>query len=282
MPTFHTNTAKIVLSLATIALAASACSSSDDGEAPPPPTLGSVNVTSHEYFTDVFGYSVVGWFDESRTEAPECTSRREGDCTITTCTPPAGDAGVSQLESAGTLTLSGGLLPAAGINLEPGEDKSYFYSGGSKIWEPGQRITIKNTAAQIPTFELSVAAPSNLTLEAPAVPPRNETMIIPRDKPLELRWSVVPEKKSVSLFSGIEASLGTPAIYATCGSGPSSTTATFPASVLGSFPKGDALFAVSSENDATTIVAGKTVAVHAVAYAKGTSGTSVSRNVTLE
>ncbi|WP_394849158.1 hypothetical protein LZC95_17135 [Pendulispora brunnea] len=193
-----------------------------------------------------------------------------------------GDAGVTPLRSAGTLTVSGGLLPASGVTVEPREDNSYFRSAFSKIWEPGQRITVKGSGARVPAFELSVSAPSDFVLEAPAVPRDDEPMVIPRDKPLELRWSAIPDKKRVALSSSVEASPGTPSVSASCEYESSSTTATFPTSVLGLFPKGEAQINVSSRNEATTLVAGKSVAVHARAYAKGTSGTSVSRNVTLE
>ncbi|WP_394838593.1 hypothetical protein LVJ94_16985 [Pendulispora rubella] len=283
MPIIHAKTALTIglsTTLAAIALAATACSSDDDVEAPPS-TLGGITIASRERAAGQDWYYVSGWF-RNGTQDSGCTSHREGNCTISTCAPSAADAGVATLDSAGTLTVSGGLLPAPGITLEPRDDKSYFRQGLSKIWEPGQRIAIKSSGAQIPAFELSVTAPSNLVLEVPAVPHDDAPMVIPRGTPLELRWSAVPDKKSVAFYSPVDIPPGAPSIGASCEFEPSSTTATLPTSVLGLFPKGEAIFEVVTRNEATTLIAGKTVKFHARTYAKGTSGTSVSRNVTLE
>ncbi|WP_394831437.1 hypothetical protein LVJ94_33485 [Pendulispora rubella] len=264
------------------AFALPACSSDDDPKSQTP-ELGVISIRSQATADGQFTYSINGSFAENfDVSSAECTTRTEGACTISKCKATGGDGGLEKYLPAGTLTVSGGLLAASGVVLQPDADNFYHKVESGKAWNPGQRISVKSSGAQVPAFEVSVSTPDTLTLEAPAVPAKDQAMSIKRSTGLELRWSGAKETKYVTLFTTDATGAGNPNVSVSCTFPANANTTSIPASALNELPAGETYLFASARNQATTLVNGKSVALHARAVARSRSGEPVQRNVTLE
>jgi len=273
--------------IAGLAVATPACSSNDNssnGGGAQPPELGYITVQSLPGATpsEPSSYNISAYFTGGADPTPECTVRTEGDCTILQCGSAGADGGTFKYLSAGTLTVSGGLLPAPGVTLEPDADNNYLAAGNINPWHAGQQLTVKGGGGQIPIFEVSVSAPTTVTLTSPAMPDLGAKITISRTTPLEVHWSGEQTEKQIGITSQVLTPTGDTTAFVGCHFAASETSRTIPASILGVLPKGEVFIVATTRNQATIPVGDKAVGLQAEAVARSASGGAARGSATME
>jgi hypothetical protein len=121
----------------------------------------------------------------------DCQLTKIAPCVVRAC-PSVPASPTSRFESAGTLSVTGGLFP---VSLEPkhtstdpvmmtqGVDYAYALSTGKPLFSGEEMLIVSTTGAAVPGFTATVVAPSAVTLLTPA-----DAATVDPGAPLALTW----------------------------------------------------------------------------------------------
>jgi hypothetical protein len=130
-----------------------------------------------------------------------CTPTSTGPCTIYNCPFPNPLPG----DSAGTLTISGGSIPAGTTMLPiPAQSNSYGSSLSGSFVAGGDTVTVSATGATVPAFgPHSVTAPGSIDVTSPAVTGASP-IVISTSSDLTVTWTGGQSGATVSLSAATE------------------------------------------------------------------------------
>jgi hypothetical protein len=164
-----------------------------------------------------------------------------GSCVVAGCVPDSFIVG----ESAGTITISGGAIPAGAMAMGAGLF-GYDYEAATALFAPGQTLSVSATGDMVPAFgpeEVTVAP--EVTLTTPVLTGGNPTVSTSSD--LAVTWTG-GQSGAVMTFEG-GASNGVAPYFFTCSWDASLGQGTVPKVVLSSFsglPNGYVAFGQSA------------------------------------
>ncbi len=161
--------------LTSLPFAAFGCSSN------PSPGSAVVKTGEIQIATSTDTYSVDAWFyplpvgSGPQPRPPfgsACTTSTAGACQVVECEKASSSGGGSsdsaQAPTAGEIGITGGSIPAGGINVSAGAKGTYAAHGSTSLWSGGEPTSVKATGGDIPAFDQRVTAPSVITVTAPA------------------------------------------------------------------------------------------------------------------
>jgi len=168
-----------------------------------------------------------------------CTPHTDGPCAIDVCSGgTSADAGAPVYQSAGAITITGGLAPNGSITLTPNANGTYKPAYGSaKLWNGGEMLTVTAVGAMVPMFTQQVTAPGFVTVTAPAFPAQGGTMMINRSQALQLTWTGTSSSGQVTFGIGWnDTQPGGTSGALSCSFAPSSGSGTIPKTSLAYLP----------------------------------------------
>jgi hypothetical protein len=186
-----------------------------------------------------------------------CARTTSGPCTLDDCTAvDAPDGGALLEESAGTITLSGGNLPAP-LMIAYGAQGAYRPSiSGSALFAAGAVFTVSAPGDAFPAFSgQSAPAPGPITITAPAATMGTfgPTYLFDPTAPLTWSWTGGTAGNSV-IFTVVNADL-----IMTCSFDAAGGTGTIPQDVVAKFPTAASTISIFSESSATIAAGTDTV-----------------------
>ncbi|MEO7035671.1 MAG: hypothetical protein ABI548_17205 [Polyangiaceae bacterium] len=199
-------------------------------------------VVTQAFSDGAYSGGVAAFIDEHYSVDPrQCTSSTSGPCKISNCSAVSDSADVLS-DSAGTITLTGGKIPAQTLSFADGS-----YMGTSlkvQLFAPGDIFKVSAAGGTFPAFSgMSAAAPGPVTITSPA-PVGNV-----------LGGPVYPVSLSSALtfaWSGGTAGASTDFTVVndagdliTCSFDSGASTGTIPASVVAQFSSGSTSFPVT-------------------------------------
>jgi hypothetical protein len=165
----------------------------------------------------------------------DCTTTKEGDCTLLDCAFSGATPPPPQYLDAGAIELAGGSR-AVTLQPQPGGSYTSESSTTSALFAGGETLTATIAGAgDIPAHEVTLTAPSSVALTTPDL---DEPITIDRNGPLALAWSGggagrVRVAVGVSFLDG-STLVRTAAV--SCSFPASAGSGTVPASLLGAMP----------------------------------------------
>jgi hypothetical protein len=187
-----------------------------------------------------------GFFQSATTQA--CTITTSGSCAVYSC--PGGQPQPTGV-SAGTLTISGGSIPA-GTTISPDTTNSYTYQSSGTLYSAGQTLTVSATGGTVPAFgPESVVAPGLPTLVAPPASTGGYTISTAAD--LGVQWLGGVAGATI-IFEGTASNSAT---YFTCEWPASDGKGDVPQAVLKPLAGQTGGFLIYGQYTATTFTAGQ-------------------------
>jgi hypothetical protein len=118
-----------------------------------------------------------------------CTVTDAGACTTTSCAEAPQSSRQPSLESAGALTVTGGLFGTdGGYAIAPVEAGVYLYAPIGNLFASGDTLGVAAAGATVPAFPTeTVIVPPAITLTAPTL--TGKRMSIPTATDLTLQWT---------------------------------------------------------------------------------------------
>jgi hypothetical protein len=155
-----------------------------------------------------------------------CTTTTSGACSLVTCPMMS----FASSDSAGTLTISGGSIPAGTTLTASLVDGSYGDSVVGTWFSAGDSLSVSATGAMVPAFGPdSITAPPLIALTAPQLADGDAGIsTIPTSTDLTLAWSGGQSGATMTLFAGAEVSFS----FIDCSWDASLDTGTVPQSLL--------------------------------------------------
>jgi len=91
--------------------------------------------------------------------------------------------------SAGTVSVTGGLVSPGGLSAAPKGDGSYDgVTAPGNLWAGGETLTIAASGAEVPSFSHGVTAPSRtVNIVSPVLPPPS-SLPVPRNTDFVVSW----------------------------------------------------------------------------------------------
>lgn len=121
---------------------------------------------------------------------PSCTRTTVGSCMVNECPiQPLPEGGTAQLLSAGSITVTGGVIPAPGITVDPDANGSYAKQGAGALWAGGETFTFVAAGAAVPGFTQTVNAPSPIDIATPTLPAPPTGIDVPRASDFTITWA---------------------------------------------------------------------------------------------
>ncbi|MBI2390899.1 MAG: hypothetical protein HYV09_15010 [Deltaproteobacteria bacterium] len=119
------------------------------------------------------------------SQAPRCTTRPVGGCSVTECVaadPPAGLAcqELVRTTGAGSISISGGASAPLSMTSDAKRGYAGFSSGGAR-WTPGDALTITAAGGEVPAFDATLTFPSRVEITGPAD-------YVAKKNPIALDW----------------------------------------------------------------------------------------------
>jgi hypothetical protein len=171
--------------------------------------IGTVSLsqsTFHAGPTTITSYTAVATFAEATGTSTTtttggtdpCKRSTEGDCSVLACDTSSlsgSDAGTVAVDGGGpTKTPTAGDITITGaktITLSPGDNGTYSPKTEQvALWTDGGQVAVDAKGADVPAFQKSLAAPSPVTLTAPAWPSTPGAAVpIDRSQDLAVTWS---------------------------------------------------------------------------------------------
>ncbi len=213
-----------------------------------------------------------------------CSTTTSGPCVLTDCTAAGVDAGASDGRSdpAGTITISGGVLPA-GYGTKYEDKGTYAYTETPVTgapWNIGDLITFKASGEWVPAFTASVPAPAfsatvpTLSTEAGAEAGADAgAPSIDRTQPYAVSWTGASGGKVDLLVNSGGSTLHS--VSATCSFDAAAGTGTIPAAVMAKMVAGAGQALLYPASD-TVVVSGQYTVAISVQSAAANGATSLT------
>ncbi|HEY1696068.1 MAG TPA: hypothetical protein VGG39_28070 [Polyangiaceae bacterium] len=206
------------------------------------------------------GYGSTGpvfwfWAGFFETTPLTCTSRAAGACTVSTCSAYQGD-----YDSAGTLAIAGGSIPA-GTTVDTGEvfDSYAPASQGGTLFTPGQALTVSASGATVPAFgPQSVTAPGTIAVTAPTWA-GGSSPTISASSDLALAWTGGQSGATVTFSLTAANQTSRSSMVLSCAWDATSGAGTVPHALLGQmvgYPDGASWYGGFAQQATTTFGAG--------------------------
>lgn len=236
---------------------------------------GGVYLTSWDYTiqsTPVLGMSASASFVSAYgTGTGSCTTTKSGTCTIYQCPiGGASDAGTPPPASAGTIAITGG---SKTVQLVPSGATYAAQSAQQTLWNGGETIEAKSSGAEVPAFDLKVAAPAYVTVTTPVFPAPGGKVTINRAQTFPVAWT---GGASGDVTVGLTGSTASASTSISCIFPASSGSGSIPSSVLANLPSSptSATISVTSSSATETIVSGWSVRLQLLTLSKTATGTA--------
>lgn len=239
---------------------------------------GGVYLTSWDYTqqtTAVQGMSASAAFVSAySTGTGTCTTSKSGSCTITECPiGGASDAGTPPPASAGSISITGG---SKVVQLTPSGATYTPQSAQQKLWNGGETIEAKSTGAEVPAFDLKVAAPAYVTVNTPVFPAPGGKVPINRAQAFPVAWSGGAAGDVTVALTGSTASAST---SISCTFPASGGSGSVPATVLANLPPSptSATISITSSSATETIVSGWALRLNLMTLSKTANGSATAQ-----
>lgn len=198
----------------------------------------------------------------SRTARPTCASViRVGRCAASSScgAPPSGDTAPSP-DTAGVITISGGLVPMV-LRPDSWPTPYFFDQPGQRGWTGGETLTFAATGGSISPFAGQVSGPAIAIVNAPALSQNDpqsglplRTLTVDRSRDLSFRWGATsPATLSVAFSSSAMQGMW-PVASLSCEFDATSGEGTIPSSLLAMLPAGQGVVAVGTFNSTVVSV----------------------------
>jgi len=165
----------------------------------------------------------------------DCTTTKEGDCTLLDCTFSGATPPPPQYLDAGAIAIAGGSRAIA-LQPQPGGAYTNESSTTSALFAGGETLTATIAGAgDVPAHEATLTAPSSVALTTPDL---DEPITIERNAPLALAWSGGGAGR-VRVAVGVSFLDGPTLVRSasvSCSFPASSGSGSVPASLLGAMP----------------------------------------------
>jgi hypothetical protein len=104
-------------------------------------------------------------------------------------------------KSAGPITFTGALLPAAGVTITADPGGTYAAAPiAGRAWNGGEQIVAVGAgSAAVPAFQAKGVAPIDAIWSSPALPPSGTPFALSRGSPLQIQWTGGSGQVTVSL-----------------------------------------------------------------------------------
>jgi hypothetical protein len=174
-----------------------------------------------------------------------CTERVVDDaCKLVECVPVAS----GDLVSAGTITVTGAAVP---ITLVPATETEFAggytsVSSTQPLFMGDETFAVTGSGAEVPTFALTLVAPSQPTITVPAKPADNVFPVVDRTTPFHVEWTTATGAGMVSI------GLGNATSALDCGYPASDMRADIPVSALAMVPPGFRDLRAGAASESTT------------------------------
>ncbi|MBS2018128.1 MAG: hypothetical protein JST00_34975 [Deltaproteobacteria bacterium] len=147
---------------------------------------GSIQLTS----TSTSSTFAAAFADATAVALPSCTRTTIGSCVVNECPiQPLPEGGTARLLSAGAITVTGGVIPAPGITVEPDANGSYAKQGVGALWAGGETFSFVAAGAAVPGFTQTVNAPSPIDIATPTLPAPPTGIDVPRATDFTITWA---------------------------------------------------------------------------------------------
>lgn len=121
---------------------------------------------------------------------PSCTRTTVGSCVVNKCpVQPLPEGGTAQLLSAGAITVTGGIIPAPGITVEPNANGSYAKQGAGGLWAGGETFTFFAAGGAVAGFTQTATAPSPVSIATPTLPAPPTGIDVPKASDFTITWA---------------------------------------------------------------------------------------------
>ncbi len=152
----------------------------------------------------------------------------EGPCVVAECMPDL----FFDAAGAGTVTISGGAIPAGATATISAPFGPYYYMASGTLFTPGQTLSVSATGGMVPAFgPEEVTVPPTVTLTAPAITAGTSTVSTSSD--LTVTWTGGQSGATMTFEGG--AANGVAPFFFTCDWDASIGQGTVPKAVLAPF-----------------------------------------------
>jgi hypothetical protein len=181
-----------------------------------------------------------------------CTIEPVGPCKLISCQAiDAAARPAAKLTSAGTITATGGLLPAAGISIMAAGDGTYTpVTGTVPLWAGGDTLTFTAAGGPVPGFTKTAVAPAvGLSITMPTIA-NGGAVAISRSSDFVIGWAVTGAAvgKTAILVGG------TGGKSLSCSFDVAGMSGTIPTAALGKLEAGPGSFTFAVFSSTTTTV----------------------------
>jgi hypothetical protein len=211
-------------------------SGGDGGSVQPTTKSGGVTVQSYTATQATTGTALAAGDLSAEFEAASaCPTTTIGPCVLSSCGIPTATA-----ESAGTITVTGALVPAS---ISPAADKTYTALMTQPLFSGGETLTVTAAGADVPAFTHTLVAPAKITITSPAKPASaSPYLMIDRSAGFSVAWTGGGASTvQIALLGGTGSNLDL-----SCHFPASAGSATIPASALAMLPAGTGGFAMAA------------------------------------
>jgi hypothetical protein len=220
-------------------------------------------------------YRAGAYFVETKGTETATTTNTVGPCIVETIT--GSSTLVETDRSAGIVHITGGTQP---IDLAPSGTTYNAATGKTALWSGGETLVVTADGKDVPAFSTSLAAPSKLTLTAPALPSTpNGSLALTRGADLAATWSGTSSGQVVLYFDAAES---TKAYATTCTFNAKDGKGTVPAGAFADYPKGAGTFNFYVKEVATTAAIGWSIKFTASSAIVGAAGANATGSASFQ
>jgi hypothetical protein len=185
-----------------------------------------------------------------------CTGSTAGPCQLFSCAAGSQPTPVS----AGTITISGGQLPAP-ITLTPSNTNASYAPGiaAGSAFVGGDVIEVQGSGATVPAFDVTLTAPSSATLVAPAL--TLSPLHIDLGADFTVTWTAPANPTGTINLLLTEVTAGATLVGLTCTAPTSGGALTVTRAVLDNLPAGTGFISIEARSSKQTSIGDYAVTV---------------------